>query len=51
MKNREGAHEAGGEGRLFSHERLSHARCCCIHTILVQFSQNRSIPLRGESEI
>ena len=27
------------------------SRCCCSHTMFVQLSQNRSIPLRGESEI
>ena len=50
-KLRGGAHGAGGKGRLFSHERLSHARYCCSHTIFVQFFQNRSILLRGEGEI
>ena len=30
-----GAHGAGGKGRLFSRERLSHSRCGCRDTIFV----------------
>ena len=50
-KSRAGHMGSAANGGCFSHERLSHARCCCSHTIFVQFALNRSSPLGGESEV